>query len=143
RAWLRLGWVDVCVAGACDMAVSPMSLAAFGNLRALSRRNADPRGASRPFDKGRDGFVLSEGGAVFVLERADDARKRGATAYAEVAGCGAASDAHHMVIPSPDPAPATAAMRLALADANVNPDEVDYVNAHATSTPVGDAAEAR
>jgi 3-oxoacyl-[acyl-carrier-protein] synthase II len=143
RAWLRLGWVDVCLAGACDMAVSPMSLAAFGNLRALSRRNADPPGASRPFDRGRDGFVLSEGGAVFVLERAADARRRGAGAYAEVAGFGAASDAYHMVIPSPDPAPAVAAMRQALADAGVGPGEVDYVNAHATSTPVGDVAEAR
>jgi 3-oxoacyl-[acyl-carrier-protein] synthase II len=120
-----------------------MSLAAFGNLRALSRRNADPRGASRPFDRGRDGFVLSEGGAVFVLERADDARRRGATAHAEVAGCGAASDAYHMVIPSPDPGPAVAAMRAALADAGIDPADVDYVNAHATSTPVGDVAEAR
>lgn len=143
RAWLRLGWVDVCLAGGCDVGVSPMSLAGFGNLRALSRRNAEPAKASRPFDRGRDGFVMGEGGAVFVLERADDARKRSAPAYAEVAGCGMASDAYHMVIPSPDPAPAVAAMRLALADAGVNPDEVDYVNAHATSTPVGDAAEAR
>jgi 3-oxoacyl-[acyl-carrier-protein] synthase II len=143
RAWLRRGWVDVCVAGACDMAVSPMSLAAFGNLRALSRRNGDPKSASRPFDRGRDGFVMSEGGVVFVLERAADARGRGANAYAEVAGYGAASDAHHMVIPSPDPGPAVAAMRIALADAGINPAEVDYVNAHATSTPVGDTAEAR
>lgn len=143
RSWLRLGWVDVCVAGACDMAVSPMSLAAFGNLRALSRRNADPTGASRPFDRGRDGFVMSEGGAIFVLERAADARRRGAPAYAEVAGCGAASDAHHMVIPSPDPGPAVAAMRAALADARIDPGDVDYINAHATSTPIGDVAEAR
>ncbi len=143
RTWLRMGWVDVCLAGACDMAVSPMSLAAFGNLRALSRRNAEPKAASRPFDRGRDGFVMSEGGVVFVLERGDDARARGANAYAEVAGCGAASDAYHMVIPSPDPVPAVAAMRMALADAGIEPGEVDYVNAHATSTPVGDAAEAR
>jgi 3-oxoacyl-[acyl-carrier-protein] synthase II len=143
RVWLRLGLVDVCIAGACDMAVSPMSLAAFGNLRALSRRNGEPQAASRPFDRGRDGFVMSEGGAVFVLERADRARQRSASAYAEVAGYGAASDAHHMVIPSPDPAPAVAAMRQALADAAIQPTDVDYVNAHATSTPVGDIAEAR
>jgi 3-oxoacyl-[acyl-carrier-protein] synthase II len=143
RRWLRLGWVDVCLAGACDMAVSPMSLAGFGNLRALSRRNDQPELASRPFDKERDGFVMGEGGAVFVLERAETARQRSAHVYAEVAGFGATSDAHNMVIPSPDPEPAITAMRQALADARVNPDDVDYLNAHATSTPVGDVAEAR
>jgi 3-oxoacyl-[acyl-carrier-protein] synthase II len=143
RHWLELGWVDVCLAGACDMAITPMSLAGFGNLRALSRRNGEPQLASRPFDRGRDGFVMSEGGAVFVLERGDGARRRRARAYAEVAGYGASSDAHNMVIPSPDAGPAVAAMRTALADARVNPGEVDYINAHATSTPVGDIAEAR
>ena len=143
RHWLELGWVDVCLAGACDMAVTPMSLAGFGNLRALSRRNDEPQAASRPFDRDRDGFVMGEGGAMFVLEPARSARRRGARVYAEVAGCGASSDAYNMVIPSPDPEPAIAAMRQALADAGVNPDEVDYVNAHATSTPVGDVAEAR
>ncbi len=143
RQWLELGWIDVCLAGACDMAVTPMSLACFGNLRALSRRNAEPRAASRPFDRGRDGFVMAEGGAMFVLERAETARKRGARVYAEVAGFGASSDAHNMVIPSPDPEPATIAMRQALDDAGVSPCDVDYVNAHATSTPVGDVAETR
>jgi 3-oxoacyl-[acyl-carrier-protein] synthase II len=143
RRWLELGWVDVCLAGACDMAVTGLSLAGFGNLRALSRRNDQPEQASRPFDLERDGFVMGEGGTVFVLERAEAARRRSARVYAEVAGCGASSDAYHMVIPSPHPEPATAAMRQALADARVNPGEVDYVNAHATSTPVGDIAEAR
>jgi 3-oxoacyl-[acyl-carrier-protein] synthase II len=143
RQWLRLGWVDVCVAGACDMVVTPLSLAGFGNLRALSRRNDRPELASRPFDKERDGFVMGEGGAVFVLERSPDARKRSAKVYAEVAGCGASSDAFNMVIPSPHTEPATTAMRRALADAKVDPSEVDYLNAHATSTPVGDIAEAR
>jgi 3-oxoacyl-[acyl-carrier-protein] synthase II len=143
RAWLRMGWVDVCLAGACDMAVSPMSLAGFGNLRALSRRNNDPQTASRPFDRARDGFVMSEGGAVFVLERADQAKTRGANGLAEVAGYGATSDAFNMVIPSPDPGPAVTAMRRALVDAGVDPAQVDYVNAHATSTPVGDISEAR
>jgi 3-oxoacyl-[acyl-carrier-protein] synthase II len=143
RRWLRLGWVDICLAGACDMAITPMTLAGFGNLRALSRRNADPERASRPFDVDRDGFVMGEGGAVFVLEPASFARRRGATMHAEIAGCGAASDAYNMVIPSPHPEPAIAAMRQALADAEVNPDEVGYINAHATSTPVGDQAEAR
>jgi 3-oxoacyl-[acyl-carrier-protein] synthase II len=142
RRWLRLGLVDACVAGACDLAVTPIGLATFGNLRALSRRNSDPAAASRPFDRGRDGFVLGEGGVAFVLERAGDARGRDAHVYAEVAGCGATSDAHHHVIPSPDPAPAAAAMHQALDDAQVEPGGVDHVNAHATSTPVGDAAEA-
>ena len=104
---------------------------------------SEPQAASRPFDKGRDGFVMGEGGAMFVLEPAATARRRSARVYAEVAGCGASSDAHNMVIPSPDPKPATAAMRQALADAEVQPCDVDYINAHATSTPVGDAAEAR
>jgi 3-oxoacyl-[acyl-carrier-protein] synthase II len=143
KRWLELGWVDVCLAGACDMAVTPMSLAGFGNLRALSRRNDDPAGASRPFDRERDGFVMGEGGAMFVLEAEASARRRSARVYAAVAGCGASSDAHHMVIPSPHPEPATAAMRQALADARLDPSAVDYINAHATSTPVGDAAEAR
>ncbi len=142
RHWLRLGLVDICVAGACDLAVTPIGLATFGNLRALSRRNDDPAAASRPFDRGRDGFVLGEGGVAFVLERSTDARLRRAAAYAEVAGFGSSSDAHHHVIPSPDPSPAVAAVRRALADARIAPDQVDHVNAHATGTPVGDAAEA-
>ncbi len=143
RHWLDLGWVDVCLAGACDMAVTPMALDGFGNLRALSRRNAEPQAASRPFDRQRDGFVMGDGGAVFVLEPAATARSRSARVYAEVAGYGARSDAFNMVIPSPDPEPATAAVREALHDAGCNPGEVDYINAHATSTPVGDIAEAR
>jgi 3-oxoacyl-[acyl-carrier-protein] synthase II len=143
RRWLELGWVDVCLAGACDMAVTPMSMAGFGNLRALSRRNHEPRAASRPFDKNRDGFVMSEGGTVFVLEPEATARRRSARVYGRVAGCGASSDAHNMVIPSPDPGPATAAMRKALADARLLPTDIHYINAHATSTPVGDQAEAR
>jgi 3-oxoacyl-[acyl-carrier-protein] synthase II len=143
RRWLELGSVDVCLAGACDMAVTPISLAGFGNLRALSRRNNEPQAASRPFDRSRDGFVMGEGGAIFVLESSDLARKRSARVYAEVAGCGARSDAHNMVIPSPDPEPAADAMRQALADAKVSPDQVNYINAHATSTPRGDAAEAQ
>jgi len=142
RTWLRLGLVDVCLAGACDMAMTPVTLAGFGNLRALSRRNDEPARASRPFDRARDGFVLSEGGTMFVLESLDSAKRRSAPVYARVAGCGASSDAFHMVIPSSDPVPAAAAMRRALADAQINADQVDYVNAHATSTQVGDQAEA-
>jgi 3-oxoacyl-[acyl-carrier-protein] synthase II len=143
RRWVQRGWVDVCLAGACDRSVTPMGMAGFGNLGALSKRNDDPEGASRPFDRGRDGFVMGEGGAMFVLERAADARRRGAKVYGEVAGVGASSDAYHLVIPSSDPGPCVRAMRAALADAGVAPEDLGHVNAHATSTPVGDAFEAR
>jgi 3-oxoacyl-[acyl-carrier-protein] synthase II len=143
RNWLRRGWVDVCLAGACDMWVTPLAVASFGRLRVLSRRNDEPTRASRPFDKGRDGFVMGEGGAMLVLEREDRARRRSARAYAELAGHGATSDAFNLVIPSADPGPAAQAVRLALADARVNPDHIDYINAHGTATPVGDACEAK
>jgi len=142
RRWLKYGWVDVCLAGGCDL-VTPLSLAGFANLRALSRRNDAPAAASRPFDRQRDGFVVGEGSAVLVLERASSATRRGAKVYGEFAGFGASSDASHMIIPSDDPIPASQAMGRALVDAGVNPSEVGYVNAHATSTPVGDRAESR
>ena len=142
RKWLRLGLVDACVAGGCEMAVTPIGLATFGNLRALSRRNDQPTRASRPFDRSRDGFVLGEGGVAFVLETGSQARRRSAVGYAEVAGCGSSSDAYHHVIPSPDPTQAVAAVRQALEDARIAPEDVDHINAHATSTPVGDATEA-
>lgn len=143
RRWLELGWVDVCLAGACDLNLTPMALAGFGNLRALSRRNETPQAASRPFDRGRDGFVMAEGGAVLVLEPAATARRRSARIRGLLAGCGSSSDAHHMVIPRPNPEPAATAMRQALTQACINPDEIDYINAHATSTPVGDVIEAQ
>ena len=141
RRWLRLGWADVCVAGACEMAVTPMSMGCFGNLRALSRRNDDPASACRPFDSSRDGFVIGEGGAAFVLERPATARVRGARVYASVEGFGSSSDAYHAVIPSPDTAPAVLALRRALAEARVSPEQIGYVNAHAPGTPVGDILE--
>jgi 3-oxoacyl-[acyl-carrier-protein] synthase II len=143
RRWLQLGMVDICLAGACDMGVTPLAMAGFGNLRALSRRNHEPRSASRPFDRDRDGFVLGEGGVIFVLETAARARKRSAPVYAQVAGCGASSDAYNMVMPSPDPQFSIQAVRTALADANVDAADIDYINAHATSTPAGDVAETR
>jgi 3-oxoacyl-[acyl-carrier-protein] synthase II len=143
RRWLQRGWVDLCLAGGCDMQVTPMTLACFGNLRVLSRRNDTPAAASRPFDRGRDGFVMGEGGAMFVLEPGDRARQRGARAYGEMAGHGATSDAFHLVIPATDPEPAAKALRAALADAAVNPDDIDYLNAHGTSTPIGDVCETR
>ena len=141
RKWLQAGWVDACVVGGCDM-LSPTGLAAFYTLRALSRRNDDPAKASRPFDRDRDGFVMGEGGVFFVLENRGTALKRGARVDGELAGVGMSSDASHMVIPSVDPTFAAKAITLALADAGVAPDEVDYVNAHAAGTPVGDIAEA-
>ena len=143
RRWLELGWVDICLAGACDIGVTPLSLAGFGNLRALSRKNDTPHSALRPFDRDRDGMVLGEGGAVFVLERTTEARQRGARLYADVAGFGATSDAHHMVIPCPEPQQGIAAMKQAFQDAHVGPNEIDYINAHATGTPVGDVCEAK
>ena len=127
------------MAGGCDL-VTPMAYAGFHNLRALSRREGAPEAASRPFDRDRDGFVMGEGGTVFVLEKASHARRRGANVYAELAGCGTSSDATHMVIPSTDPRPASKAILGALEDARLGPDDLGYVNAHATSTPVGDRA---
>jgi 3-oxoacyl-[acyl-carrier-protein] synthase II len=141
RVWLLAGRVDACVVGGCDV-LSPTALAAFYNLRALSRRGDDPAAASRPFDRDRDGFVMGEGGACLVLERSAAARRRGARVHGELAGVGMSSDAAHMVTPCADPAQAARAITLALADAGVAPDELDYVNAHAAGTPVGDAAEA-
>lgn len=142
RRWIELGLTDICLAGGVET-ITPICRSGFNNLRALSKRVAEPARASRPFDQDRDGFVIGEGAAILVLESADRARRRGAKIYAEVAGYGATSDAFHMIIPSNDPAPAAAAMRMALADAEIEPDAIDYVNAHATSTPVGDKAEAR
>ena len=141
RRWLRQGWVDVCIAGGFDLPVTPLGLAGFGNLGALSKRNDSPSEASRPFDRDRDGFVISEGGVAFVMENETRARQRGVRAWAEVAGVGAKSDGAHLVIPSSDPVPASTAIRQALRDAGENPAAVDYVNAHATSTPVGDPFE--
>ena len=141
RTWVAEGWVDACVAGGCDI-LSPTALAAFYNLRALSRRDDDPSKASRPFDRSRDGFVMGEGGGFFVLERRTAARARGARLHAELAGVGLSSDGAHMVIPSTDPVQSARAISAALSDAGVSPADVDYVNAHAAGTPVGDAAEA-
>jgi 3-oxoacyl-[acyl-carrier-protein] synthase II len=141
RGWVRRGWADAALAGGCDLWVTPMAMAGFGNLRVLSRRNDTPAAAARPFDRDRDGFVMGEGGALFVLEPAAAALRRSARAYAELAGCGATSDAAHLVIPSTEPGPAAEAMQRALADAGVNPADVDYVNAHGTGTTMGDRCE--
>jgi 3-oxoacyl-[acyl-carrier-protein] synthase II len=131
------------LAGGVEAPVVPLGLGGFGTMRALSRRNDDPEGASRPFDAQRDGFVLAEGGAVIVMEELERAKARGATIHAEVLGYGMSSDAHHLTEPDPQGANPARAMRNAMADAGVGPQDIGYVNAHATSTPVGDAAETK
>ena len=139
--WIQRGEIDAAIAGGAEGAVTPVGVAAFSSMRALSRRNDDPEAASRPFDTERDGFVIAEGAGIFVLEERESAMARGATILAEIVGYGATSDAYHVVQPAPEAEGARRAMKLALADAQINPDEVDYVNAHGTSTPVGDVEE--
>lgn len=139
--WIQRGDIDAAVAGGAEGAVTQVGVAAFSSMRALSRRNDDPEAGSRPFDTDRDGFVIAEGAGTCVLEERDAAMARGATILAEIVGYGATSDAYHMVQPAPEAEGARRAMDLALTDAKMNPDEIDYVNAHGTSTPVGDAEE--
>jgi 3-oxoacyl-[acyl-carrier-protein] synthase II len=140
---IRHGYADVMIAGGAEMATSPVGLGGFAAARALSTRNDDPQGASRPWDRDRDGFVLSDGAGVLVLEDYETARARGAKIYAEVAGVGMNSDAYHMTSPSQDGTGARDCMLLALQDGGINTDEVDYINAHGTSTPAGDVAETK
>ena len=141
---LRDGRIDAAIAGGCEIPLSPLAFGAFDIIRALSSgRNDDPSHAARPFDIDRDGFVMGEGAALLVLEVAEVAAARGAVPYAEVLGYGATSDAHHMVQPRADGREAARAASIALADAAVDPGAIDYVNAHASSTPLGDLAEAR
>jgi 3-oxoacyl-[acyl-carrier-protein] synthase II len=140
--WIRQGRADVVVAGGADSEIYPMGLASFCLLGALSTRNADPARASRPFDAGRDGFVLGEGAAVLVLEEEEHARRRGARIRAEVCGFGSAADAWRATDPHPQGRGAILAMTRALADAGIAPDAIDYVNAHGTSTGENDRVEA-
>ncbi len=132
---------DVIIAGGFDCGVTPLGLAGFCAARSLSTRNDDPQGASRPFDADRDGFVMGEGGGILVLEELEHARARGAHIYAELAGYGASADAYHLTAPAPDGNGARRAMIKALDRAGMNADEVGYINAHGTSTELGDAAE--
>ena len=141
--WIRRGQADVMLAGGAEAAISPTGIAGFSAMFALSRRNDDPKRASRPFDKGRDGFVCGEGAATLVLESLTRARRRGARILAEVTGFGASSDAYHITKPSPGGAGAVKSMRYALADAKLAPEQIDYVNAHGTSTPPGDIEESK
>jgi 3-oxoacyl-[acyl-carrier-protein] synthase II len=141
---LRDGRVDAAIAGGVEIPLSPLAFGAFDIIRALSAgSNDDPTCAARPFDARRDGFVMGEGAALLVLEDAEAAERRGATPYAELLGYGATSDAHHMVQPRADGTEAARAASIALADAGVDPGAIDYVSAHASSTPIGDVAEAR
>jgi 3-oxoacyl-[acyl-carrier-protein] synthase II len=138
---LQRGDADVMLAGGAEAAVTPMTLAGFSSMKALSTRNDDPERASRPFDKDRDGFVLSEGAGMLVFETLEHAKNRRAEVIAEVAGFGATADAYHMTAPAPGGEGAARAMRLALADACVDPEDVSYINAHGTSTPHNDKLE--
>jgi 3-oxoacyl-[acyl-carrier-protein] synthase II len=139
---IRSGRADIVVAGGTEAVIHPLPIAAFANMMALSKRDDDPTAVSRPFDKDRDGFVLGEGGALFVLESAEHAEARGARVYAELAGAGISSDAHHIAQPEPDGIGVMAATRKAMDDGGLQPTDVAHINCHATSTPVGDAAEA-
>jgi 3-oxoacyl-[acyl-carrier-protein] synthase II len=141
--WIRRGKCDVMVAGGAEATITPVGISGFEAMFALSKRNDDPKHASRPFDKGRDGFVSGEGSGIVILESLARAKKRGARIYGEIVGYGASSDAHHLTQPAPNGEGAQRSMRMALDDAKLPPDAIDYINAHGTSTPVGDVEESK
>jgi 3-oxoacyl-[acyl-carrier-protein] synthase II len=140
---IQWGYADVMITGGSESVITNMGLGGFIAARALSHRGGDPGKASRPFDRERDGFVLAEGAGIVVLEDFERAKKRNANIYAEILGCGCTADAHHITAPHPEGAGASRAMQLALADAKLRPEDVQYLNAHGTSTPLGDEAETK
>jgi 3-oxoacyl-[acyl-carrier-protein] synthase II len=140
---IQRGEADAMIAGGSEAAITPLGVGGFASMRALSTRNDDPEGASRPFDRGRDGFVMGEAGAILVLEALETAEARGADPLCEVLGYGLTGDAHHLTEPDPSGRAPAAAIAMALREAGAAPEDVDYVNAHATSTPVGDSSEVR
>ena len=139
--YIRLGKADIFVAGGSEAAITPSGIGGFNAMHAISTRNDDPKTGSRPFDKDRDGFVLGEGGGAMIFEELEHARMRGVKIYAEVVGCGMTGDAYHMTSPHPDGEGAMMAMQLALEDAGLKPEDIDHINTHGTSTPLGDIAE--
>ncbi|WP_296620578.1 beta-ketoacyl-ACP synthase II, partial [Marivirga sp.] len=141
--YIRLGKADVFISGGSEASVTESGIGGFNAMKALSERNDDYSTASRPFDKDRDGFVLGEGGAALILEEYEHAVARGAKIYAEVIGGGMSADAHHMTAPHPEGLGATNVMKYAIEDAEIDPTEVDYINVHGTSTPLGDLSESR
>ncbi len=141
--YIRLGKMDACVCGGSEAAVSEAGIGGFNAMHALSKRNDDPSTASRPFDKDRDGFVLGEGGGALILEEYEHAKARGAKIYAEVIGSGLSADAHHITAPHPEGLGAIKVMKNALQDAEMTAEDIDYINVHGTSTPLGDVAEAK
>ncbi|MBU6157685.1 MAG: beta-ketoacyl-ACP synthase II [Bacteroidetes bacterium] len=140
---IRLGKADAIVTGGSEAVISAAGVGGFNAMKALSERNDDPKTASRPFDKDRDGFVMGEGSGVLVLEELEHALKRGATIYCEIAGGGATADAHHITAPHPEGLGANNVMKAALKDAGLQPEDIDYINVHGTSTPLGDIAETK
>ncbi len=140
---IRLGRNDVVVSGGTEATILKVAVGGFGAMKALSTRNDDPATASRPFDLDREGFVLGEGAGVLVLEELEHAKRRGANILCEMVGAGATADAYHITAPHPEGLGAASVMRAALADAKMNPDEIDYINVHGTSTPLGDVAEVK
>lgn len=140
---IERGDADIMIAGGSEAAITPLAVGGFSNMRALSRRNDDPKTASRPFDKDRDGFLIGEGGGILILENLDHALKRGAKIYGEIVGYGMSGDAYHITMPSQDGDGAKRCMAMAIKDAGITPDKVDYINAHGTSTPFNDVIETR
>jgi 3-oxoacyl-[acyl-carrier-protein] synthase II len=138
---IRRGDAVAMIAGGAEAAITPLTMGAFCQLGAMSKRNDDPPGASRPFDLGRDGFIMGEGSVIMVLEELEHARARGARIWAEVLGCGSTADMYHFTAPDPEGNGAARAMKAVMRQANLRPEDVDYVNAHGTSTPLGDLAE--